>query len=89
MQKRHEIWQMKLEEGYFGFHDKACPYISYGPNSWKSIALNKDISRDDAGGIYTINESFFNSDWKKSHDAAKEHLDFVVNHLLSKHKVIV
>jgi hypothetical protein len=89
MQKRHEIWQMKLEEGYFGFHDKVCPYISYGPNSWKSIALNKDISRDDAGGIYTINESFFNSDWKKFHDAAKEHLDFVVNHLLPKHKVIV
>lgn len=87
--KRHNLWQAKLEENYFGFNDGAYPYVSYGPDSWKSIALNKDVSKDDKNDIYTIDQSFVNSDWKMFHDAAKEHWDFVINHLLPKHEVII
>ena len=78
-----------MEEVYFGFHDKAYPYISYGSNSWKSIALNKVVRKNDKHDIYEINESFFNSDWKKFHDAVNEHWDFVMNNLLPNHEVII
>ena len=88
-QNRHEEWQNRLEEDYFGFHDEAYPYIPYGSNSWKSIALNKVVRKNDKHDIYEINESFFNSDWKKFHDAVNEHWDFVMNNLLPNHEVII
>jgi SAM-dependent methyltransferase len=88
-QIRHEQWQMRLDEDYFGFHDEAYPYISYGPDSWKSLAMNTNVRKNDNNDKYTISEAFLSSDWKKFHDAVKEHWDFVINHLLPGHGVIM
>lgn len=88
-EERHKIWQLKLQEDYFGFNDNIdCPYNAYGPNSWKSIALNEDVSRNDNNDVYKADEKFINSNWKKFHDAAAEHSDFVINTLLPKYKII-
>jgi hypothetical protein len=84
--ERHHKWQDKINEGYFCKEDKPYSYIASGKNSWKSIALKSDILNDDY--YYTVDESFDNSDWKKFHDAAKEHLNFVINNLLPEYKII-
>lgn len=85
-QQRHMLWQKKMDEDYFGFHDRACPYASNGQNSWKGIALSTD--KADVNAVYTIDSSFYVSDWKRFHDAAKEHLNFVMNELLPKYEIV-
>ena len=74
-EKRHEVWLKRIQDNYFGFGSETVNYSPKGFNSWKYAALKTENEKDSNEQIFHFEEDFLQSDWKKFHDAVKEHWD--------------
>jgi hypothetical protein len=61
-------------------------YVDKGVGSWKHAATGSD-EVDDEGPAPEWSETFEASDYRKFHDAVKEHRSFVISTLLPKHGI--
>jgi hypothetical protein len=86
-EKRLEKWIKLIENGTFGFKDKSVFYDSIGKESWMFKALKGNI--DYEGKLIKYYEEFFDSDWKKFHDALYKHRHFVLSDILPKYKLLI
>ena len=57
-------------------------YVAKGEGSWKFFALATSDSKDSPSDSFTWSDAFEHSDWKRFHDAAKEHRDEVLDRIL-------
>jgi hypothetical protein len=90
---RHQSWLMAIKNGSFSFGElteaefHALNYVPTGIGSWKFLALGTTEPHDTPGQVFPYDERFETSDWKKFHDALKDHQDFVLNVVLPKYKL--
>ncbi|WP_371371421.1 DUF6765 family protein [Sporomusa aerivorans] len=87
-QTRNLLWLDKIRENHFGFGAEDISYVSKGIGSWKFHALGTENEFDSADDLYIYKDTFPLSDWKKLHDAIKDHWSFVIFKLLPDHGVI-
>jgi hypothetical protein len=90
---RHQSWLASIQEGSFSFGKlsdaefHALNYLSYGVGSWKFLALGTREARDAVSQEFAYDDRFETSDWKKFHDALKDHQGFVLNVILPKYQL--
>jgi hypothetical protein len=85
---RNQLWLDKIREDYFGFGAENVFYAPKGFGSWKYFGLGTEKENDSADDLYIFEDTFLQSDWKKFHDAIKDHWHFVTFKLLPRHGVI-
>lgn len=64
-----------------GLKEELPPYIPKGPHSWKHLATGL-TAKDDRGDAPNWSQHFEDSDYRKFHDATKEHLFVVIQQIL-------
>jgi hypothetical protein len=90
---RHQSWVAAIQGGSFSFgkiSDAECHALNYAPSgngSWKFLALGTTEPLDTPGRIFSYDDRFEASDWKKFHDALKDHQGFVLNVILPKYQL--
>lgn len=89
---RHEAWLAllagKMDGRAFSFgvlggeETEGLRYLPKGKGSWKHKALGTESDVDEPGEMFTYSQAFEASDWKRFHDALKEHRAEVLNRIL-------
>jgi hypothetical protein len=70
-----------------GLAEDLPPYVPKGKGSWKFIATGIESATDDGIGKPLWSEAFENSDYRKFHDAVKEHRSHVMQEILPQHGI--
>ncbi|ACV61736.1 putative signal peptide protein [Desulfofarcimen acetoxidans DSM 771] len=91
---RHEQWLEYIRTGIFSFErdgetiiiEDKIAYDESGPDSWEYNFLNTDIWLSDPIEIYN---EFLDSNWKKFHDALKDHHYFLTRRLFPRYGLCV
>jgi hypothetical protein len=90
---RHQSWLTAIRDGSFSIGKlsdsefQTLNYVPFGKGSWKFLALGTEEPRDAPGQIFPFNDGFEASDWKKFHDALKDHQSTVLNVILPKYQL--
>jgi hypothetical protein len=66
-----------------GAEAESLRYLPKGHGSWKFEALKTEKSIDDPQDVFTWSEAFETSDWKRFHEALKEHRAEVMDKILA------
>jgi hypothetical protein len=86
--KRNHRWLEQIRSGGFSFgalnedESPSLEYVPSGAGSWRDAALGMTEERDKPGRVFHYDERFEQSDWKKFHDALKEHQATVLKGIL-------
>lgn len=90
---RHRSWFNLISSGSFSFpalsdiQIESLKYIPFGIDSWKYKALGTTEKYDKPNDKYEINPDFNNSNWKKFHDALRDHQIMALTSLLPKYGI--
>lgn len=79
---RHQAWLAAIAAGRFSFGPASVQYVELGEGSWKFQALGKDPDDEADDEVFTFDEKFLTSDWKRFHDAVQYHRLFILHRLL-------
>lgn len=88
---RHQSWLAAIRDGSFSFGKlsdsefQTLNYVPFGNGSWKFLALGTIEPCDTPGQIVSYDDRFESSDWKKFHDALKDHQSIVLNLILPRY----
>jgi hypothetical protein len=88
---RHQRWVTLLKNGAFSFgalseqEISELGYIAKGPGSWKYAALKTTKEQDSADDIFPYDPSCETSNWKRFHDALKDHQREVLTVILPRY----
>lgn len=90
---RHEAWMdllagkmdgMRFSFGALGEIElEQVRYVPKGEGSWKFKALGTDKAVDDPEDVFTYSDAFEQSDWKRFHDALKDHRSEVLDRIVT------
>jgi hypothetical protein len=86
--RRDGVWLSAIREGAFSFGTLSdeqfadVQYIPFGEGSWKFSALESVDEKEKAGRIFHYQPGFEESDWKKFHDALRDHQAMVLTGIL-------
>jgi len=89
--RRHQGWLGLLRDGTFSFGSlseqemKDLNYAPTGVGSWKFAALGTTEEKDTPGKPFHYDTKFENSDWKKFHDALKNHQEMILDAILPRY----
>lgn len=78
-----------IQDGRFPGVGSLPPYIAKGPNSWKQVATGITASKDDGGKRPEWTPAFETSDYRRFHDAVKEHRAALLDTILPQHDLRV
>ncbi|MDB0566553.1 DUF6765 family protein [Ralstonia solanacearum] len=78
-----------IQDGKFPGVGSLPPYIAKGPNSWKQVATGITASKDDGGKRPEWKPAFETSDYRRFHDAVKEHRAALLDTILPRHDLRV
>ena len=88
---RHERWIALLKDGAFSFGalcDREVAELGYaakGPGSWKHAALKTIKAQDSPDEEFPYDPDFENSNWRRFHDALKDHQREVLEVILPRY----
>jgi len=89
--RRHQGWLGLLRDGTFSFGSlseqemKDLNYAPTGVGSWKFAALGATEEKDTPGKPFHYDTKFESSDWKKFHDALKNHQEMILGTILPRY----
>jgi hypothetical protein len=88
---RHQLWIKLLSDGAFSFgrlSEQEIAELGYeakGSGSWKNAALKTIKEQDSADDIFPYDPAFETSNWKRFHDALKDHQRDVLTVILPRY----
>ena len=81
--KRFEVFCQKVAAGAIdGLKENIPPYVPKGPGSWRAAATGIEAIQDDGNTKPNWSPAFETSDYRKFHDAVKEHRFVVTQEIL-------
>ncbi|MGB6193533.1 MAG: DUF6765 family protein [Terracidiphilus sp.] len=86
--RRDGVWLNAIREGVFSFGKltdeeyAGVQYVPFGEGSWKFAALGSVEEKEKAGEVFHYQPGFEASDWKKFHDALRDHQAMVLEEIL-------
>ncbi len=90
---RNQVWLAAIRDGAFSFGKlsdeefESLKYVPSGAGSWRFAALGTTEERDKPSHVFHYDDRFENSDWKKFHDALKDHQATVLELLLPRYQL--
>ncbi len=86
--KRYDSLSIAVANGRIpGIKEEIPKYIDKGENSWKHAATGITATDSDVGSKPVWSQAFEDSDYRKFHDAVKEHRFVVTQEILPAHQV--
>jgi len=87
-EERLAVFKKAVGEGAIpGIHEQLPAYVAKGPDSWKHAATGITETDTDGDNKPKWSENFEQSDYRKFHDAVKEHRFVVMQEILPAHGV--
>lgn len=81
--KRFELLKAKVAAGAIdGLKEDMQAYVPKGPGSWKALATGIEAAHGDGAAAPTWSAAFESSDYRRFHDAVKEHRYIVTQEIL-------
>lgn len=81
--KRFEALKVRIASGAIdGIAEAIPPYLAKGPGSWKAVATGIDATHGDGDVVPDWTPAFETSDYRRFHDAVKEHRYVVTQEIL-------
>lgn len=90
---RNQVWLGAIRDGSFSFGKPSdeefenLNYAPFGPGSWRCAALGTTEERDKANQILHYVDGFEDSDWKKFHDALRDHQTAILDGILHEYQL--
>jgi len=91
--KHFPQWLAAIRDGAFSFGKvtdeefAGLKYVPFGEGSWRFVALGSREDRDKADHVFHYDEKFEESDWKKFHDALRDHQRMVLEGILPEYQL--
>jgi hypothetical protein len=91
--RRDQVWLAAIRDGAFSFGKvtdeefAGLKYVPFGEGSWRFVALGSREDRDKADHVFHYDEKFEESDWKKFHDALRDHQRMVLEGILPEYQL--
>jgi hypothetical protein len=91
--RRDQVWLAAIRDGAFSFGKLTddqfadLKYIPFGEGSWRFAALGSKEDRAKPDEVFHYDEKFEESDWKKFHDALRDHQGTVLEGILPEYQL--
>jgi len=86
-EERHARWLESIRTGDFLFGPQELSYTPKGVGSWKHQAIQQDKYIDADEDVFIYSDAFFDSNWKRFHDALQEHRLTILHEVLPQFKI--